>query len=168
MVTQRLRALNGIPWRFVLIGFGVSILALVIMGIPTALVPTPFFTRMIPSNPLDYVFLIGTALLLGTYATLHLYGRQQARGEGVAAVGGTLGGVLSFGCPICNKFLVAAMGVSAVMTYVEPYRPFIGTLSVAAMGATVYLKAKAIRFCNACSVPQAFTGGDDTNRQQKG
>jgi hypothetical protein len=136
-----------------LIGLGVGALAALAFGVPTALVPTPYFIRMVPATPLDYVFLLLTAGLLGTFVALHLRGRAQAgdkgKGEGTA-FGGVLGGIVAFGCPICNKLLIALLGVSAVLTYIDPYRPLIGALSVAALGAAVYLKVKTLRASAAC------------------
>lgn len=162
MSTRTARSLSRALWLSVLVGLGVSIVAFLVMGIPTALVRTPFFFRMTPTGPLDYLFLTLTSLLVGAFAALHFYGRQAAathRGE-YATVGGLLGGILAFGCPICNKILVALLGVSAVLTYIDPYRPLIGTLSVATMGAAVYFKAKALRSCTTCPVPNAHQAGE--------
>lgn len=142
--------INRIPLKYVLIGVAVSALALLLFGVPTALVPTPFYTRMIPPNPLDYIFWIATSSLLGVYITLQLYGHQHAKGEGVAAFGGAFGGILSFGCPICNKLLVAVLGTSTIMAYVDPYRPLLGALTLGVLGSAIYLKIRGLRACATC------------------
>lgn len=142
--------INKFPLKYVLIGVAVSALALLLFGVPTSLVPTPFFKRMIPPTLWDYGFWIGTSLLLGAYVALQLYGRQRVKGERAAAVGGAFGGILSFSCPICNKLLLAALGTSAIMTYVDPYRPLLGALTLGVLGSAIYLKVRGIRTCPAC------------------
>lgn len=145
--------INRTLLKYALIGVAVGTLTLLLFGIPTTLVPTPFFTRMIPPTLWDYGLLVATSLLLGT--ALHLYGRQRARGEKVAAYGGALGGILSFGCPICNKLLVAALGASTVMTYVNPYRPLFGALTLGLLGSAIYFKARGLRACPTCPADEA-------------
>lgn len=149
------QAQDRIPLKHVLIGIAVSVPAFLMFGIPTDLVPTPFFIRMVPAGPLDYLFLMLTSLLVGAFVALHLYGRRANsahRGEGTI-LGGSLGSIVAFGCPICNKLLVVLIGVGGALNFIDPYRPVIGTLSVAAMGTAVYLKAQAVRSPVACSVP---------------
>ncbi|GEM_PF-646616 len=149
---------------------GLTALAL---GVPTALVPTPYFVRMVPATPWDYLFWVLTSLLVGAFVALRLYGRGGREGT---AVGGALGGVLAFGCPICNKLLVALLGASAVLAYVDPYRPAIGAASLALLGAALYSQVRGIRgsrTCVACSGapaarPPRPDPGSDPGSQQGG
>lgn len=70
---------------------------------------------------------------------------------------------MAFGCPLCNKVFVLALGASTITTFIDPLRPAIGTLSVAALGAAVWIKAKALAR-GSCPLPpstvQGQTGGD--------
>lgn len=124
----------------------VSLGTFVVFGVVTGLVPNPVYVRMVPRRPLDYVFLALTAGFLGAYVT-----QRPAAGErhddGVAALG-TVGGILAFGCPICNALLLALFSSSAIMTYVDPLRPLLGTLAVALFGGLVYARAR--RTCDDC------------------
>jgi hypothetical protein len=142
--------------KYTLIGLGVSLAALLVFGIPTSLIPNPIFSRMIPSLPLDYVFLIITSLLVGAYAALHFYGKQAApfkKAEKATAYSGLLGSIVAFGCPLCNKVFVMALGSSTILNYIEPYRPIIGTVGAAAMGLAVFVKGKTVRD-GACLLPE--------------
>ncbi len=73
-----------------------------VFGIPTALIPNPWFARMIVATPLDHIFLALESVLAGSYVALALW--QKSRGVvGKCAVSGGILGFLAFACPICNK-----------------------------------------------------------------
>jgi hypothetical protein len=122
------------------------------MGIPTDLIDTPLFVRMVPRTPLDYGFLVANSLLLGAYASLSYHGRGRARTgrEDYAAMGGTLGGVLAFGCPVCNQLLILLIGVAGALTYIDPYRPLLGVASSGLIGLAVSSKVRQIQSCRLC------------------
>jgi len=128
--------------KYWLIG-GVSGIALFFLfGIPTDVIPNPWYIRMIEVSALDYVFLIASSVLLGAYIGVHYYKKQAATRCKVAAYSGGLGSFLAFGCPICNKLLVLLFGATALMTYLEPYRPVLGFTSMAMLGGAVYWRTK--------------------------
>lgn len=140
-------------FKHIAIGIAVSLVAVLVFGAPTGLIPNPLFGRMIPSTLLDYVFLALTSLLLAAYVALHLYAKSSDRKPAtVSAYGGLLGGVMAFGCPLCNKVFVLALGTSSILNYIEPFRPVIGAVSFAVMGVAVYLKAKTSLGATACPV----------------
>ena len=116
---------------------------LVIFSLITALFPNNWFIRMTPANSLDYVFLVLTSLLLGAYVSLSLTEKKRTKQNNAAAYGGGVGGFLGFGCALCNKLLLLIFGAVGVLTYVEPYRPLLGTIGVGLMGYAVYTKNKA-------------------------
>ena len=120
-----------------------------LFGTPTALIPFPFlhYYRMVPATLLDYFFLAAVSLLLGAY--LALRGRpccgSTAKGAGKtapkkdgAAVAGAVGGVIAFGCPVCNVLLVSLFGSAAVLAYIEPLRPWLGVAAVFVLGIAAY------------------------------
>jgi hypothetical protein len=120
-----------LPVRYWLLVAPTTVVASLIVGIPTSVIPNPFFTRMTPTRPLDYVFWIVSSLLLGLLATTYVV-RQQEQTDVVQnkLVGGGLLSVLAVGCPICNKLVVLALGVSGALTYFAPIQPLIGLASV--------------------------------------
>lgn len=121
--------------------FSVSFFAL--FGTVTVLIPNSFFIRMTPTSTIDYVFLALTSVFLGTYLSFHRYQKKVSAGKcNAAAYGGGVFGFLSFGCSICNKILVLALGMTGVLVYIEPYRPYLGTVGIALMAYAVYAKGK--------------------------
>ncbi len=130
-------------WKKITYAVIASSIFLVSFSFITALFPNTWFIRMTPVNSLDYIFLVLTSILLGIYVSLSLTEKKQRKQGAIAAYGGGAGGFLGFGCALCNKLLVLMFGAIGVVTYVEPYRPLIGTLGVGLMGYAVYVKSKA-------------------------
>ncbi len=128
--------------KYWLLGISSAIGFALLLGIPTALIKTPFFTRMIPSTPLDYVFFILSSLLMGAYVGVHYYKKNTATKCTALTTTGGVGSFLAFACPICNKLLVLLFGTTILMTYLEPYRPLIGVVSTGLLGAALYWRIK--------------------------
>ncbi len=117
----------------------------IVLGIVTVLIPNKFFVRMAQINYLDYIFLVLTSILLGTYVSFYRYQKKHSNKTCTAAAyGGGIFGFLGFGCVVCNKLLVLLLGVAGALTYVEPYRPFIGSVGIGLMSYAVYNKGKHI------------------------
>lgn len=123
-----------------------------LFGIPTALIPTPFYTRMIEIKIIDYVFLSLTSVLLAIYITLAIAKRKKVeRSKGYLAFSGSLFGIFSFGCPICNVILVTVFGTTAIFTYFEPYRSWLGYVSVIMLSLAIYYQVQSINNCVDCN-----------------
>jgi hypothetical protein len=131
-----------------------SMIASVLMAIPTALIPNPFinFVRMTPAVPLDYVLLMITGLMMGAYFTLHGYqNRPDANPKKhFLMFGGGYMGFIAFACPVCEVFLVTLFGASFLLTYFEPIRHEFGILAVLVMALGVFLKARQLSHCQTC------------------
>lgn len=132
-----------------LVGGGVFAL----FGVVTGLIPNSFYVRMVPRTPVDYLFLVLTAVLAAVYAAQRLATERPAAdddgtGEDRWAMGGMVGGFLAVGCPTCNVFLLALFGSSAAMTYVDPLRPVLGVLSVVILAGLIYVRHR--RTCPTC------------------
>lgn len=116
-----------------------------LMGLPTDVVPNPWFTRMTPVRPLDVILLILTAGVLGALASTYVRGpARQAAGRGVA--GGTLTG-LAIGCPVCNKAVVALLGTSGALSWFGPLQPLIGAAGLGLAGWALALRLRGSRSC---------------------
>lgn len=108
-----------------------SIALFFLFGVPTAMIPNPFFIRMTPVSWYDWLVLILTSLLAGTYIGLYYYKKQQQTTKAACtATSGTFLGFFSYGCAICNKLLVFLLGFTGVITYFMPVQPYIGVLSI--------------------------------------
>lgn len=122
-----------------------SIVFFLVFGILTVLIPNKFFARMTSVTYLDYIILVFTSILLGTYVSFYIYQKKSMNKTCTAAAySGGIGGFLGFGCPVCNKILVLLLGITGVLTYIEPYRPFIGFAGIGLMSYSVYSKGKDI------------------------
>ena len=113
---------------------GTATVFLAVTGIVTGLIPNPIYIRMVPITFLDYFFLLTTSLLAGLY-----FGKKECQvlDSRISAVGG-LTGFLAFGCPVCNAVFLAFLSSSAILTYIDPLRPFLGVISTAALGYLLY------------------------------
>lgn len=128
-------------------GIGAEFAAFLLIGVPTALIRTPWFGRAIPPRPLDYVFLALTvpllAALAATYALPHPAGARCPTRERQV----TAGGVLSFfaiGCPVCNKLAVLALGWGGALTYFAPVQPLLGFVALGLLGYALWGRVRPL------------------------
>lgn len=136
-----------------------------LLGIPTRLIPTSLFSRVVPTSPQDYAIWIVSALLFGPLLSLMtLYpmpSAKAAQGKGSLAgtgraVGGALLSFFSVGCPVCNKVVVLLLGLGGAMSIFNPLRPFLGLASIALLGITLFLRVRVVRY--GCRLPAHKTG----------
>jgi len=128
--------------KSLIIGISVSIFIFILTGIVTSLLPNPWFARMVNSTDWDYLVLILTSLLIGAYMGLSVYKKNTENKCDYLATSGSFLGFFSLACPICNTFLISLFGASVLMIYFNPYRPFLGLLSIGLLGSVVIFKLK--------------------------
>ena len=156
---QRVETITKPPGRRLLIGLLVglgpsywwralsfAILSGLALAVPTRLVPNDFFSRMTATRPLDYAFWVAGSLLLGLTLAVTSPDRQSA-----GPVAGGVGTFLAVGCPICNKIVVALLGVSGALTYFAPLQPVIGSASLVLLVVALRRRVSAL---DACTVPR--------------
>ncbi|GEB53199.1 MULTISPECIES: hypothetical protein [Streptomyces] len=140
---------------------GAAVLTFLAVGLPTAVVPNPLFSRSVPTPWWGYPSLALTAvlagLLLATYVRRAPAGPDAAgpgdasapagTGPGDGSAGGVdgaegrrssragaVGAVLGFfavGCPVCNKLVLLALGTSGALSIWQPLQPLLAVVSVA-------------------------------------
>lgn len=140
------------------IAVAVAVVTLVLIGIPTAIFDNPFFIRMTPVRPQDYIIWIMTGLLMGLIVGTYTLGDGNRSGGKVAS-----GGVLSFlavGCPICNKLVLILLGTSGALNYFAPAQLYIGIASLALLGWALHMRVQTIS--RGCSVILEPTETQDT------
>ena len=142
--------------RFWVASVVAAIVTLLVLGVPTALIPNPFFVRMTPTEPFNLVTWVLSGVLSGPLVATYLVrstptdidlgeGRTRSTLAGVAAF-------LAIGCPICNKVIVAALGVSGALNIFAPIQPFLGAASVLLLATTLAWRLRLrIDRCAACS-----------------
>jgi hypothetical protein len=137
----------------------VTLLTAVVVGVPTGVVPTPFYTRMTPvlwwNYPVWAVTSVLEGLLIATYvrakdaADQPADGKQQSRWT-LRTIGPGMLSAFAVGCPICNKLVVLAIGVSGALSYWAPIQPVLAVASLALLG---YALRSRLRAAVACPVP---------------
>lgn len=152
---RRLRHL--VTLRFAATSVTGMLLALLLLGLPTAIVPNPLFARMTPTEGFNIAVWLASAPLLGlilaTYVapprTLHAAAAEG--GTGLPTTAGGLAAFLAIGCPVCNKLVVAALGVSGALTVFAPLQPLIGAASVGLLAATLGWRVRQLTAgCPSC------------------
>lgn len=151
-----LASLRGWPARRWLVALLAGVAAALVMGVPTGIVPTSLYTRMTPVLWWNYPVWAASALLVGL--TAGTYVRDRARARDAApdpsrrTLGATLLSTFAVGCPICNKLIVALVGVSGALSYWAPLQPVLGVLSVGLLATGLVVR---LRGAVACRRPPA-------------
>ena len=126
----------------------VGVAAAVVIGVPTGIIRTSMYTRMTPvlwwNIPIWFLSAGLTGLVVATYV--------RSPSDEVKPVSGRVGvgGMLSLfavGCPICNKLVVALIGVSGALNVWAPIQPVLGVASLALLLYALRLRVKAEKMC---------------------
>lgn len=147
------------PRRWV-VAAGTAVLTIGVVGVPTVLIPNPWFGREVPVTWWAWPALIMTALLAGLTTATYVRSPLTPRGRDRAGRAGMIGGVLSFfavGCPVCNKLVLLALGASGALTYFGPVQPLLAAVSIALLAGALVVR---VRRENSCAVtpPSAASG----------
>ncbi|MFF4550754.1 hypothetical protein [Streptomyces sp. NPDC001435] len=143
----------------------VAFVAGVAIGVPTGVVPTPFYTRMTPVLWWNYPVWAVTSLLMGLLVATYVGQPPAVKSSGSRSRRAVFAGLLSafaVGCPICNKLVVLAIGVSGARSYWAPAQPF---LAVASLALLVHALVRRLRTADTCPVPRAPSPYDLGDRQ---
>jgi hypothetical protein len=123
-----------------------TVVAAVALGLPTDVLPNPWFTRMTPVRPLDLVLWPLTSVALGALlATYAVRGGRKAPSRVKAGLGSAALGVFALGCPVCNRLVVLALGVSGALVYFEPLQPLLGTVALVVAVVALRARLRALR-----------------------
>ncbi len=136
-------------WGLAMLG---AITAALLIGLPTATIENPWFARMTPVRPQDYIILAVTAALSGLLAGTFAAQPAASGGQSRVLAGGSLS-LLAVGCPVCNKLVVLLLGASGAMTFFAPLQLYLGLASLALLAWTLRLRVRAL--VGSCAVPEA-------------
>ncbi|WP_245178539.1 hypothetical protein [Streptomyces montanisoli] len=78
-------------------------------------------------------------------------GAARERPRTKRALGAGLLSAFAVGCPICNKLVVLAIGVSGALSYFAPVQPVLAVASVALLVHTLARRLRAAKVCHVCS-----------------
>lgn len=130
-----------------------AVAAAVAIGVPTGVVPTSLYTRMTPVIWWNYPVWALTSVLMGLLVATYVGGDRAAAPPRPRSARAMIAGILSafaVGCPVCNKLVILAFGVSGALSYWAPAQPLMALASLALLGHTL---ARRLRAANACPVP---------------
>ncbi|MEX2547177.1 MAG: hypothetical protein WD830_05240 [Chloroflexota bacterium] len=150
---MNLRELTVSP-RFWLSALAATLATLLVLGLPSGIVPNPVFVRTVATRPSDVAVWLVSAVLIGlTLATYVVRPHSTGHGDrGSAQLG--VGGVVAFlaiACPVCNKIVLLAIGTSGALNVFAPLQPAIGLVSVALLAVTFGWRLRRIaRGCPRC------------------
>ena len=138
--------------RRVVVGAVAAVVTALIIAIPTGIIETPWYQRMTPVLWWNYPVWALSSVMSG--ALVATYVRDPAvtvpiTQEGKTVLGGTLS-LLAVGCPICNKLVVMAIGVSGALTWFAPLQP---VLAAGALGLLAYALWARRRAQINCRIP---------------
>ncbi|OLT00188.1 hypothetical protein BJF90_07835 [Pseudonocardia sp. CNS-004] len=128
--------------------------AAVLIAVPTAVLPNPWFWREIATPGWAYAVLGVVALLSGLVAATYVRAPEGPGGRRASA--GAVLGFFAVGCPVCNKLVLAVLGYTGAMSWFEPVQPFLAVFAVVGLGAA--LRAR-LRAAVACPTPAMGSAG---------
>ncbi len=136
------------PIRAWAIAFGAFVVTLIVSGIPTGVIPSNLYHRMTPVLWWDYPIWAISALLCGLLAGSYFTGSatvlKDTANRGIWA---EFVSFIAIGCPICNKIVVALLGVSGALNYFAPVQPILGIAGVALLAWTLWLRLRSQNSC---------------------
>ena len=131
------------------VGVATAAVVALVIGVPTGIIETPWYTRMTPvlwwNYPVWVLSSIMTGALVATYVRQPAAMAESTHG-GKTLMGGTLS-LFAVGCPICNKLVVMALGVSGAMSWFAPAQPVLAFTSLALLGYALRARHRAAVQC---------------------
>jgi hypothetical protein len=110
--------------RFWVVATAATVGTLLMLGIPTAVIPNPLFTRMTATEPASMITWLVSAPLIGLVVATDVarpaVGDPHLRMAEWRASAGSIGAILAIGCPICNKIVVGLLGVTGALNIYAP------------------------------------------------
>lgn len=129
-----------------------AVATVLVVAIPTDLIPNPVFGREVGVTWWSWPVLVVTAALSGLlFATYVREPGTDAAAPAAVDRRGMAGGLLTYfavGCPVCNKLVLLALGYSGALQWFAPVQPYL------AVGAVVLLGwALRVRLAGALACP---------------
>ncbi|WP_179476045.1 hypothetical protein [Mycolicibacterium vinylchloridicum] len=142
MITRRML------WLRVGVAVAAAAVVAIAVGVPSAVLSNPFFVRMTPVPWWSYAAWALTVGLSGVLAATYVDRRAIASATpGRAGILANVGSVLAVGCPVCNKLVVAALGVGGALGIWAPIQPVLAAASLALLGWALWRRLTALRSC---------------------
>ena len=123
------RAVIAWPARRRLVAAAWAFGTILLIGVPTAMIPTPYFGREIATTWWAWPVLVATAMAGGLLGATYIRSDEQDRTSSSGVAGGVLAYV-AVGCPVCNKLALLALGYAGALQWFAPVQPWLGVLGL--------------------------------------
>jgi len=144
---DQLRTWPARRWWFAV---GIALLTVVVTAVPTAMIPTPLFSRDVPTTVWAWPALVVSSVLAGLVAATYVARRDPDDGGGRGSRLGALGAFTTFfavGCPVCNKIVLLALGYSGALQYFAPVQPFLAATAILVLAWALATRVRRERHC---------------------
>jgi hypothetical protein len=142
---------------------GIGVLAALgtaaLIGVPTDVIPNPWFGRQTPVHPYDVIVLTVLSAITGALIVTYAAAGGSAVGTKRAGLGSGVLGWFAVGCPVCNKIVVALLGASGATSTFAPLQPALGAAAIGLAGSALTLRVRALRR-GACALPAPRADGN--------
>jgi len=133
-----------------------------IIGIPSDVIPNPWFVRQIGVDGFDVFVLVALSLLTGGLAVTYALAAGKTATAERAGVGSGIVGFFAISCPVCNKIVIALIGASGASGWFASVQPILGLIAIALASAAVIIRVRAIRN-GSCPLPPPPSSADTTS-----
>ena len=136
MITWRGRRILLVPGLLAALG------TVLLIGIPSDIIPNPIFGREVPVRWWEYPVLGATALLTGAWFSIgkvHDHPEDKPERSALMSVS-VFAAWFAVACPVCNKLILLVLGTSGAMGLWAPAQPYLAVISLVALTASVVWK----------------------------
>lgn len=140
--------------RRMVLGVLATVVVALLIGVPTGIIDTPWYTRMTPVLWWNYPVWAVSSLLSGALASTYVRDPSAPvpATEGGKTFTGTMLSLFAVGCPICNKLVVLALGVSGALTWFAPIQPLLAVASLGLLAYALWARRRAAAACRLSAV----------------
>lgn len=131
-----------------IVGVAAAVLVALVIGVPTGIVQTDWYTRMTPVTWWSYPVWAVSAILTGALAATYVGPRTTTGAEqGGKTLGANMLTTLAVGCPVCNKLVVIVLGVNGALSWFAPAQPILAVVSLALLAYALRVRVKGFSQC---------------------
>jgi hypothetical protein len=132
-----------------------AVLTVLVVGVPTVLIPNPWFGRAVPPTWWAWPVLVLTAVLSGLVTATYIGSPATSPGD-TPSRSSLLGGFLAYlavGCPVCNKVALLALGSAGAIQWFAPVQPVLAVAGVVLLGYALRRRLAGERSCPVTPAP---------------
>jgi hypothetical protein len=132
-----------------------AVATVLVVGIPTVLIPNPVFGREIGITWWAWPALVVTAVLSGLITATYVRSPYDPPKD-TTSRWGIAGGLLAYfavGCPVCNKVVLIALGYTGALQWFAPVQPVLAVGGIVLLAWALRARLRGERSC-AVTPPQ--------------